>query len=205
MSPTGNYLDAGIDDEPSPEFLSAQQAEPDPFSVHAKTYYTPQTMIPTTPPQRQHVRRTSKEENIIFSLQTQLTLQTELCGQYEADLRARDEMVEMLNNKLADVDKEENRKRAVLRTWKKKVQELEKAVRYLEEELDDSRQESMERSIMDEASGEALRELHRQIAGLEREKVEWAKAERLLKEERGKLELLVKEKAEGVVQLKESL
>lgn len=204
MSPTGNYLDAGIDDEPSPELFSTQQAEPDPFSVHAKTYYTPQTMIPTTPPQRQHVRRTSKEENIIFSLQAQLTLQTELCGQYETDLRARDEMVEMLNNKLADLDKEENRKKAVLRTWRKKVQELEKAVRHLEEELDDSRQESMERSIMDEASGEALRELHRQIAGLEREKVEWAKAERLLQEERGKLELLVREKVEDVEQLKES-
>ncbi|KAH9039890.1 hypothetical protein EDB85DRAFT_2179044 [Lactarius pseudohatsudake] len=33
-------------------------------------------------------------------------------------------------------------------------------------------EESVERSIMDEASGEALRQLHRQIAGLEREKGE---------------------------------
>jgi hypothetical protein len=182
MSPTGGNPEADIIDESSPELFSAQQAEPDPFSAHAKTYYTPQTMIPTTPPQRQHVRRSSKEENIIFSLQTQLTLQTELCGQYEADLRARDEMVEMLNNKITDMDKEENRKKAVLRTWRKKVQELEKSVRYLEEELEDSRQESMERSVMDEASGEALRTLHRQIAGLEREKAEWTKAERSLNE-----------------------
>ena len=180
MSPTGGSPEADIVDESSPELFSAQQAEPDPFSAHAKTYYTPQTMIPTTPPQRQHVRRSSKEENIIYSLQTQLTLQTELCGQYEADLRARDEMVEMLNNKITDMDKEENRKKAVLRTWKKKVQELEKSVRYLEEELEDSRQESMERSVMDEASGEALRTLHRQIAGLEREKAEWMKEERSL-------------------------
>ena len=182
MSPTGGNPEADIIDESSPELFSAQQAEPDPFSAHAKTYYTPQTMIPTTPPQRQHVRRSSKEENIIFSLQTQLTLQTELCGQYEADLRARDELVEMLNNKMTEMDKEENRKKAVLRTWRKKVQELEKSVRYLEEELEDSRQESMERSVMDEASGEALRTLHRQIASLEREKAEWTKAERSFSE-----------------------
>ena len=182
ISPPGGLPEADIIDESSPELFSAHQAEPDPFSAHAKTYYTPQTMIPTTPPQRQHVRRSSKEENIIYSLQTQLTLQTELCGQYEADLRARDEMVEMLNNKITDMDKEENRKKAVLRTWRKKVQELEKSVRYLEEELEDSRQESMERSVMDEASGEALRALHRQIASLEREKAEWTKAERTLNE-----------------------
>ena len=200
MSPTGGSPETDINDESSPELFSTQ-AEPDPFSAHAKTYYTPQTMIPTTPPQRQHVRRSSKEENIIYSLQTQLTLQTELCGQYEADLRTRDEMVEMLNNKIADMDKEENRKKAVLRTWRKKVQELEKAVRHLEEELDDSRQESMERSVMDEASGEALRTLHRQIASLEREKAEWSKVERSFREEMEKLEHLVTEKDDAVEHL----
>ncbi|KAF8622280.1 hypothetical protein AX15_007147 [Amanita polypyramis BW_CC] len=204
MSPTGSHPEADINDESFPELILAQ-AEPDPFNAHANTYYTPQTMIPTTPPQRQHTRRTSKEENIIFSLQAQLTLQTELCGQYETDLRARDEMVEILNNKIAEMDKEENRKKMALRTWKKKVQELEKAVRHLEEELEGSRQESMERSIMDEASGEALRMLHRQIAGHEREKGEWSKMEITLKEEMHKLEGLVKERNGDVTLLRETL
>ncbi|KAM6493285.1 hypothetical protein JOM56_011419 [Amanita muscaria] len=205
MSPTGHPPEADINDESVTELFSPPPAEPDPFSAHAKTYYTPQTMIPMTPPQKQHYRKTSAEENLIFSLQTQLTLQTELCGQYEADLRARDEMVEMLNNKIAEMDNEENRKKGVLRTWKKKVQELEKSVRYLEEELDGSRQESMERSVMDEASGEALRMLHRQIANLEREKGEWTKKEKSFREEVEVLGDLVKERAEDVTQLKEVL
>ncbi|KAK2465139.1 hypothetical protein APHAL10511_002831 [Amanita phalloides] len=207
---TSGHLDGpsvppGLGDEESTQELFSAQSEPDPFSAHASTYYTPQTMIPPTPPQKQHVRKASKEENIIYSLQTQLTLQTELCGQYEADLRARDEMVEMLNSSIAEMDKEENRKKTVLRTWKKKVQELEKSVRYLEEELEDSRQEGMDRSLMDEASGEALMMLHRQIAGLEREKGEWMKVEDTLKAEIERLDRIVRERDDDVVELQETL
>ena len=47
-----------------------------------------------------------------------------------------DGMVEMLNNNIA---KEENKKNVVLRTWRRQVQELEKALRHLEDELDGSR------------------------------------------------------------------
>lgn len=181
--------------------------EPDPFRANATTYYTPQTMIPTTPPQGapRHARKTSKEESIIFSLQTQLALQTELCQQYEVDLRARDETVGILEKKLAEIEKDEVKRRNALRTWKKKVQELEKTCRYLEEEVEGSRHESMERSVMDEASGEALRMLHRQIAVLEQEKKEWSKNEEVLREEVETLEGLVKDRSEDVMNLKETL
>lgn len=181
--------------------------EPDPFSAHATTYYTPQTMIPLTPPKgsNKHMRKTSKEESIIISLQTELALRSELCSQYEADLKARDELVEILSKKLSDVEKEDSKRRSALRSWKKKVQELERMCRSLEEAVDHSKQESMERSIMDEASGEALRMLHRQIASLEREKGEWAKREHQLVEQVDTLEDLVKARTEDVQSLNEAL
>ncbi|TFK71541.1 hypothetical protein BDN72DRAFT_817280 [Pluteus cervinus] len=206
-----NPPEADIHDTSSPDLYSQvpePTSEPDPFSANANTYYGPQTMIPVTPPQgivTQHVRKTSKEENIIFSLQTQLTLQTELCSQYETDLRARDELVDMLTTKLTDFEKEEAKRKNVLRQWKKKVAELEKTCRYLQEEVEGSRQESMERSIMDEASGEALRMLHRQIAGLERERTDWQKKEEALRDEIQTLEGLIKDRSQDVQQLNEAL
>jgi hypothetical protein len=52
-------------------------------------------MIPTSPEgQRTPFETASQEENIIFTLRTLLALQSELCTQYEVDLRARDELVE---------------------------------------------------------------------------------------------------------------
>lgn len=144
--------------------------EPDPFRANATTYYTPGTMIPPTPPQPAHSRTASREEDIIWSLRTQLALQRELCAQYEIDLGARDELVQALTQRAEAAEKEREKGRNVLRNWKKKAGELERMCRTLEEEVDTSRQENMERSIMDEASGEALRMLHRQIAQLEREK-----------------------------------
>jgi hypothetical protein len=141
--------EADINDELSSELVvyssanDAPRSEPDPFSAHATTYYTPQTMIPATPPEGvpNHARKSSKEEDLIFSLKTQLALQSELCGQFETDLRARDELVEVLGKKLGEVEREEAKKRNVLKSWKKKVVELERACRYLEEEVEDSRQE----------------------------------------------------------------
>ncbi|KAJ7236719.1 hypothetical protein B0H12DRAFT_1222413 [Mycena haematopus] len=183
--------------------------EPDPFSAHATTYYTPQTMINTTPPGSQsrshHVRRASKEESLIFSLQTQLDLQTEICAQFEADLRARDELVEVLRNKLIDAEEEDAKKLKFLRGWKKKVAELEKTCRYLEDEVEGSRQETMERSVMDEASSEALRMLHRRIAGLERERDAWKRTEVVLREELRRLETLAGEKRSEAAKLRDSL
>ncbi|KAF7295147.1 hypothetical protein MIND_01053200 [Mycena indigotica] len=165
----------------------------DPFGVHAKTYYTPQTLIPNTSPGRRHIRRASKEENIIFSLQTQLAMQGELCGQYESDLRARDQQVVILRQKLEEAEEEDAKKRKYLKAWKKKVLDLEKTCRYMESEIETSHQESMERSVMDEASSEALRMLHRQISALERERDTWRKAETSLGNEIRRLESLVTE------------
>ncbi|KAG1744646.1 uncharacterized protein EDB91DRAFT_1335609 [Suillus paluster] len=145
--------------------------EPDPFRVNATTYYTPGTMIPPTPPQAStHSRTTSKDDDILWSLRTQLALSQELCAQYEIDLGARDELVQALTLRAESAEKEREKSKTVLRTWKKKAGELERMCRTLEEEVDTSRQESLERSVMDEASGEALRMLHRQISQLEREK-----------------------------------
>ncbi|KAF8797581.1 hypothetical protein BYT27DRAFT_7228940 [Phlegmacium glaucopus] len=201
--------EADINDDSTTNLVvySGGTSEPDPFSAHANTYYTPQTMIPPTPPKGtpKHVRKASKEESLIISLQTQLALRTEMCGHYEADLKARDELVEILGKKLADMEKDDTKRKNALRSWKKKVQELERVCRQLEETVEDSKHESMERSIMDEASSEALRMLHRQIAGLEREKNEWSKREQGLREEIETLESLVKDRSNDIMNLKETL
>lgn len=148
---------------------NACHPSPDPFRVNATTYYTHQTP-PTTP--GVHSRTASREEDIIWSLRTQLALQQEMCAQFEIDLGARDELVKALTIRLEASENENDKRKGVVRSWKKKAAELEKMCRHLEEEVDISRQESTERSVMDEASGEALRQLHRQISQLEREKRE---------------------------------
>ncbi|KAJ7756215.1 hypothetical protein B0H16DRAFT_1674764 [Mycena metata] len=211
-SPSNKLPEADINDESSGDLVVYSSADvPDPFSANANAYYTP-----ATPPQHQsgnaHGRTGSKAsaaskegEEEIFALKTQLALQTELCGQFEADLRARDELVEVLGKKLTHVEQEETKKRNLLRGWKKKVVELERACRYLEEEVEGSRQESMERSIMDEASGEALRMLHRQIAGLERERESAKRVEELLRGEVAALEGQLRERGEEVGRLRETL
>lgn len=131
--------------------------------------------MPPTPPQSTHTRTASREDDLIWSLRTQLAIQQELNVQYEVDLSARSELVSSLASKLELADKDKSQRNNALRTWKKKVQGLEKNCRQLEDECERSRQESFERSVMDHASGEALRELHRVIARLEREKAECEK------------------------------
>ena len=154
--------------------LSPPPAEPDPFRANATTFYTPGTLLPPSPPTAPlgHARKPSQEEDMIWSLRTQVALQQELCAQYEVDLGARDALVSALTQRVDTAEKENEKRRGVVRGWKKKVQELERLCRNLEEEVDRSREESVERSIIDAASGEALRQLHGQIAGLEREKGE---------------------------------
>ena len=110
-------------------------------------------------------RKMSKEESLIVSLQTQFALKTELCGHYETDLKARDELVEILGKKVANLEKDETQRKNALRSLKK-VQDLNGLCR-----------------VVDEASSEALRIFHRQIATLEREKNEWLKREQGLREE----------------------
>ena len=173
-SSKGSVPELDINDK-SIHDVSFDKPEPDPFSIDATTYYTPGTMMPPTPPQLTHARTASREEDLIWSLRTQLAIQQELNVQYEVDLSARHDLVSSLTSKLELADKDKAQRNNALRTWKKKVQELEKVCQQLEDECERSRQESFERSVMDHASGEALRELHRVITRLEREKVDGEK------------------------------
>jgi hypothetical protein len=209
ISPRIALPEADINDESGVDLLvySGSPSEPDPFSANANTYYTPQVNIPATPPRGmpKHLRTTSKEENFIILLQTELALKTELCAQYETDLKARDELVEILGKKMGDWEREESKRKGAIRGWRKKVQELERNCRLLEEAMDRSRQESLERSVMDEASGEALRMLHRQIQGLEGEKGDLVKREEKLRGEAEELEKVVRERCGDLEELRERL
>lgn len=212
----------------SPSPVSSPSREfPDPFSANATTYYTPETRIPNaTPPRsgRGHSKSVSNtssntsaasyvsirgmvgyDPEVVQALRTQLALQQELATQYELDLRARDELVGVLSAKLEQIEREAEKRRGVVRGWKKKVAELERACRGLEDEVSESRQESFERSVMDEASGEAMRHLHRQISNLEREKADMEKREMLLREEQNLLSVRVKEKDDMIDRLREEV
>ncbi|KAG6336108.1 hypothetical protein ID866_2974 [Astraeus odoratus] len=162
-------------------------------------------MIAPLPTHGTHGRTASREEDIIWSLRTQLAFQQELCTQYEIDLGARDEMVQALTGRLDTAEKENEKRKNILRTWKKKAAELEKMCRSLEDEVDNSRQESLERSVMDEATGEALRQLHRQISHLEREKGDVETKEVTLRNERDTLTVALKEREEEIAKLREDL
>ena len=151
---------------------SSPPKEKDPFGAHATAYYTPGTGVPPTPPQAvaAHQRKASREEDLILSLRTQLALQTELCAQYEVDLRSRDEITRMMQSRLDESARELERRKGVIKGWRKRVADLERCVHSLQEEVDRSREESAERSMMDEASVVALRALHQRISTLEQEK-----------------------------------
>ncbi|KAI0298982.1 hypothetical protein B0F90DRAFT_650219 [Multifurca ochricompacta] len=183
--------------------LSPAPSEPDPFRANATTFYTPGTLLPPSPPTAAtgHARKPSKEEGLIWSLRTQLALQQELCAQYEVDLGARDALVSALTQRVETAEKDNEKRRGAVRGWKKKVQELERLCRNLEEEVDRSREESVERSIIDEASGEALRQLHKQIAGLEREKDEMVRTSLIVLDPPAK----VKEMEDEIANLREEL
>jgi hypothetical protein len=182
--------------------LSFEKPVPDPFSIDATTYYTPGTMMPPTPPQSTHARTASREDDFLWFLRTQLAIQQELNVQYEVDLSARNDLVSSLASKLELADKDKTQRTNTLRSWKRKVQELEKACRQLEDECERSRQESFERSVIDHASGEALRELHRVIACLEREK---ADSEKFAQEQVQKLTDELKRREDSEKRLREGI
>ncbi|EMD34600.1 hypothetical protein CERSUDRAFT_97191 [Gelatoporia subvermispora B] len=156
-----------------------ENREKDPFGAHATAYYTPGTAPPTpsSGPISAHSRTASREEDIIWNLRTQLALQSELCVQFEVDLNARDELVRELSSRLEVTERESERRRAAARACRKRVAELEKCIRGLEEEVERSREESAERSVMDEASGAAMKALHGRIGELERGRRELEKKE----------------------------
>jgi hypothetical protein len=115
--------------------------------------------LPATPPEGDTYRacKACKDGDLIHSLKTQLALQTELCGQFEAELRAQNELVEVLRKKLADVQQEETKKRMLLKQWSKELLEIQRVCQYLGDEVETSSQESGERSSVERASSKVPR------------------------------------------------
>jgi chromosome segregation ATPase len=90
------------------------------------------------------------------------------------DLDSRDGLVELLSERCDTAEAElwAWRKHGVkhshvVRTLETRITELEKVCTHLQDEVDQSRSESLKRRIMDKASGKALKTLHRQISTLE--------------------------------------
>jgi chromosome segregation ATPase len=134
--------------------------------------------MPTTPPQsKSNPIKISQEEDIVFALRTQLSLQSELCTQYEVDLRARDELVEVLRRRVEHAEREGEKRRNVLKWWKKKVSELERVCRHLEDEVDQSRQDVIESEqehhlasrLNSDAMKDEVERLRRQVQMLQQE------------------------------------
>ena len=114
------------------------------------------------------------QSELIRSLREQLAVQEDLSAQFELDLNSRDELVMLLSERCDAAEAAlshsrehgEKQSRAVRRVTRR-VTELERMCTRLQDEVDHSRSESLERSIMDETSGRALKTLHRQISTLE--------------------------------------
>ncbi|KAH9947994.1 hypothetical protein B0H21DRAFT_778115 [Amylocystis lapponica] len=196
-----------IDDVSAPVVYTqgSPERERDPFGAHATAYYTPGTVPPTPPASAPaHARSGSREEDMIWSLRTQLALQSELCVQFEVDLGARDALVRTLGAKLEEAQGAAERRKGAVRGWRKRVGDLERYVHQLQDEVDRSREESAERSVMDEASGEALRMLHRRIEALERERAEAERREQQAREEHAECEEQLKKAREEVKRRDES-
>jgi hypothetical protein len=126
----------------------------------------------------------SADVSLVIALRSQVAMQEQLARQFELDLAAKDELVNALQERLANTSAEAESRRGAARAWRKKVGELERACRALEERADRSAQDAMERSVLEEASGEALRLMHTRIGALESERHE---AERSLAHVRAEL------------------
>lgn len=204
-----NYYtsDAGIPDSP-PKLIHARSASGESArtmnSIIAPSQKSAKSHNSSGASQRSASKRV-EDSDLLLSLQTQLAFHQELTSQYELDLSARDELVILLSSKLK-TSEEENEKRAkTVRGWRKKIAELERACRSLEDQVDRSKQESFERSVMDEASSEALRHLHRQISQLEKERNDTEKREQDLKTENRRLKEEVSMRKEMEQNLQEGI
>lgn len=177
-------VEGDINDTSSGDVILYRRPSPDPFSAdsNGRTYYQDHTSPPrsTHSSATNHSRQASKDESMLFALRTQLALQQDLCAQYEVDLAARDALVSALNHKLTSTEAEVKKRRDTGRGWRKKVMELERVCMHLEEEVDRSRNESSDRSLMDEASSAAMRVMQQKIVAGEEERLALAeKADRL--------------------------
>lgn len=114
------------------------------------------------------------QEQIIAALRTMILAQQEIAIQFDIDLEARDEAVEILTARLERAKQERNewrdeaeRRASAHRRLRAKVQDLEALCRGLEDDVERSREEAFERSVMDAASGSAMQHLHQTLHELE--------------------------------------
>jgi len=116
----------------------------------------------------------SSQDELIASLQSQLSIQSEISMQFEVDLKSRDEHVEILAERVETAEKEMiawrtdgERRKSAMKAWKKRIGQLETLCLKLESEVASGKQEKEERSVMDMASHEAMKALHHRARTLE--------------------------------------
>jgi predicted nucleic acid-binding Zn-ribbon protein len=214
-SPSFSSQDGSIAEASSGSIAVWTKPDPDPFAADAGTYYTAETRIAQTPPELDAMsqasayfpgalsisgsrgplasseslsRTSSRDDSVLLALREQLAVQEQLARQTELDLAARDELVVALQERLGAANAEVDARRGAIRGWRKKVAELERACRHLEHQADHSARDSMDRSVLEEASSEALRMLHRRIDALETERRDAARDAAALREQLAKRE-----------------
>lgn len=152
-------------------------------------------------------RHTLQDDNsdMVIALRTQLAFHQELATQYERDLRSRDAHAQLMNTKLAAYEAEADKRAKAMRGMRKRVAELEKAARMLEDAAERSVQESFERSVLEGASGEAVRALHQQIVDLGTVQNEMVAREREQKEENERLKEELRERDESLERMRKEI
>ncbi|KAL5525229.1 hypothetical protein ACEPAF_9098 [Sanghuangporus sanghuang] len=108
----------------------------------------------------------------INALRTKLAFHEELATQYEADIRARDAHAALMSQKLQAHEAEAEKRARAMRGMRKRVAELERAAAALEEQAEKNALDSFERSVLDGASEDALKNLKMQIAEMASDAVE---------------------------------
>ncbi|KAL5478919.1 hypothetical protein ACEPAI_2206 [Sanghuangporus weigelae] len=147
----------------------------------------------------------AEDIKIINALRTKLAFHEELATQYEADIRARDAHAALMSQKLQAHEAEAERRAKAMRGMRKRVAELERAAAALEEQAEKNALESFERSVLDGASGDALKSLKMQMVEMEREKIELERREREAREESERLLEELRRKQEALMEMKRQL
>lgn len=163
------------------------------------------SMASTSTSQTGNTMQDLDANDTVIALRTQLAFHQELTGQYERDLRSRDAHAQMMNTKVAAYEAEAEKRTKAMRAMRKRVAELEKAARAMEEQMERSVQESFERSPLEGASGEAVRALHEQILELGRTQNEMVVREREMKAENERLMQELREKDAGLERLRKEI
>ncbi|KAH7106406.1 hypothetical protein BKA62DRAFT_825942 [Auriculariales sp. MPI-PUGE-AT-0066] len=116
-------------------------------------------------------------EQIISALRSALEAHRDMAVQFDIDLEARDEMVDLLKTHVARYREDRNkwkheadRRHSAAQHFRNKVTDLEDLCRTFEEHIERNREESLERSITDAASNSALAHLHQTLQELESER-----------------------------------